>query len=231
MAGSPLFISRFDNQTTSFVNAGATVQPVWTAGRFGSRIHLVNVVGNGVGSNPIDLFIGKVITDNARAFPLGSSGPREKTGGKTPVLSIATTTTVTRTNGSFLIDGWQVGNRIAIINEWNNVQNYTIQLLTTVVAATLTLTSAVNATDTTPPGDMQLLRCAQICSGTLTSGTGTSNTASLNLLTATLMPGLLGQPETYLVLGPHEVLLLKVAAAPGSGQSIEVLVGGGDYGE
>jgi hypothetical protein len=226
---SALFVANYRCQQTVFIPSDATCLPIWTGGPSGSRIDFANAFSNGL-TSAITLWKGKVLTDNARAYPQSPGMVMDPIQGKTPILDIASTTTITRTNGSFLEDGWRAGMRIAVVGAFNNFQNMIApQIISTVVAGTITLGTALNASDTTPGGQLQLVKCVGLYTVSVTSGAGGSGAASVSLLSQASCPGILGQPTSYLTVGGYEVLLASLGTAPSSGNTMEIEVWGGDW--
>jgi len=225
---TPVLIQKYRTQQTIFLNAGALVQPIWQAGPNGSRIHAISFTQTDTNAGVLQLFQGKVLTDNALCAP---NYPRYQ--GLPPVLAItkAATDTVTRTNGSFIADGWRVGQICFAINENVNPQNQVLQIVTTVAAATLSLGANIfNATDATPGAGLQLVMGNLLDSITNVSGAGNTNAVpALNLMSTTNFPSFLPSPDTFLLLDSFEYLLLSVATAPASTKQYSCTVYGGDY--
>lgn len=225
----PLFIAAYRSQTTPFLNAGALNQVIWRAGPNGSRIHGISASQDDTATSLIKFFKGIVLTDNAQVMP-GAGTPGA---GLTPVLALtkAANDTFTRTNGSFITDGWQVGTQGCIIDESKNLQNQILFYPTTVVAGTITLTGTpLNATDAAPSGNIKLASVALLWSKALVASCGNADaTPALNMLSTTNYPGLYAAPDTFLTLGPNQLLIANIAAAPAASKNVYLVVDGGDY--
>jgi len=225
----PQTIQLYRSQITTFLNAGALNQVIWKAGPNGSRISGISASQDDTATSLIKFFKGTVLTDNAQSMAgLGTPGAS-----LTPVLALtkAANDTFTRTNGSFITDGWQVGTQGCIINSSKNLQNQILFYPTTVVAGTITLTGTpLNASDAAPSGNLQFASVALLWSKALVNGAGNADaTPALNMLSSTNYPVIYAQPDGYLLLGPNQLLIANIAAAPAASKNVAIVVDGGDY--
>src|ERR1019366_300924 len=138
---SPTFAGIYKSLPTQFGFSGPLAQVCYYGGPNGSRIHRVSLATTQTTSMPtVTLYKGTVLTDNTRAYPGARPGL-----GLCPIIAVGSTTTITRTNGSFIIDGWTIGQKIALINDTASVGNNVVALIhasTAVAAATITLAAA-----------------------------------------------------------------------------------------
>ena len=210
MPASPTFAGTPVTKGTPFVNGGATAQVIAFAGPNGARIHAATFSQNDTSTGSIQLYKGRILTDNAQ--PQVGWPPYQLGKGMPPVLSVATTTTITRSNGSFLQDGWQVGQQLLLLNHFDTPANQVINYLTTVVAGTLTLGTAITAA-TTPAAGLQIAQVDLLWAVAAVSAAGTGTTAQVNLLSTTYGSQLLPQPDTFLTLAPNELLIASIGTA------------------
>ena len=228
---SPIFIGGQRTNGIQFANAGAKLQCAWAAGPNGSRIHAMTLAQDDTTTGTMSLFRGRILTDNGRPY-VGWS-PQQSTLALTPVLAVTNTTnsTITRTNGSFFVDGWNVGMFLGILNAVDNCQNQVAPVhVTSLSATTLTFTSVVfNAAAASPCGGMLLVECEPLWGVAAVSGCGTGTTAAVNLLSTTVGTSLLSAPDGFITLGPNELLLASCGTLPTANKAITVLTSGGDY--
>lgn len=224
----PLFVGQYRSVTTTFLNAGALNQPIYKAGPNGSRIHGISASQDDTATSLIKFYKATVLTDNRLAYPGAPD-----TLGKGPILALtkAATDTATRTNGSFVSDGWLVGNLACIINSSDNLQNQILSYITAVAAGTLSFNGTpMNASAATPATDLQICSCFLLWSKALVNGAGNADaTPALNMLSTTNYPGLYASPDTFLTLGPNQILIANIAAAPASAKNVSIVVDAGDY--
>lgn len=225
-AALPITVGNWRTVDTQFVNGGASAQTIFQAGPWGARVHAAIATANQGSYTPtLTLYKGQVLTNNALPSP---GHPWMQQPGKCPGLDIATTTTITRTNGSYIVDGWQTGNLCFIANDWTTPANQVVDPITVTSATTLTLTNAVSA-DTTPNAALQLVRVVPLVTYTMVQSAGlVAGTGALNLLDPTKIPLLFQAPDVFLVLGPYEHLVLNVGTLPSAGNQLSVYCAGGD---
>lgn len=129
------------------------------------------------------------------------------------VTTTATTNgTFTRTVGSFITDGWNVGDSAMIFGSANVANNGVLVQITTVVAGTLTFNGVPLAAVTEAAGfrivrvNLRYQKAIAITAGSI------DGTPPVPLLTGTQDPSSLPPPDTGLSLGPNGMLLVSVAA-------------------
>lgn len=218
MASSPIFIGSFENQRVCLV-AGHDVRPRlgWLAGTSGSRIHLINGASSDAGANDVTMYVGAALT---LASAMGVGTFVDGAGGDD---------TITRTTGSFVADGWKVGDRV-LNQDATTLSNDFTAILTGVAAATLTFaTGTVGAGEVMPSGcKLYRANILSVQEVAITAGTVTG-TAAHDFLNATAIPGLDASPNKYLILGPNEGLFFAAGTLLGAAERIDILVSGGDY--
>lgn len=229
MSTQPQFVSNYRCSYVQYVNAGAPAQIVWQAGPNGSRIHAIRATQDDTTTALMTLYRGRVLTDNGLPFPFA----RRPVLGKAPILAATKTTNdhLDRTNGSFIQDGWVAGAYAAILDSTDNPQNQVIAHVTTVAATTLTYTGTpLNASAATMAASTVLAMVNILDAIAMVSGAGNSSSApAINLFSTTNDPSLLSPPDTFLTLGPYELLVVNCGTLPAANKSINVTVDGGDY--
>ena len=228
MSTQPTFVANYRSQITQFVNGGAPAQAVWRAGPNGSRIHLMSATQDDTTTAVMAVYQGKILTDNSKASPLLP----EDYQGLTPILALtnSTNSTITRTNGSFIQDGWSVSKLLAVLKAWDNPANQVIAHPTTVATQTLTFTGVVfNGAAASPSPNLQLAAVNLLWTVSMVASAGTGGVAAINLMSTTYYPGFLASPDTFLALGPNEVLVVNCGTLPAANKSIMITVVGGDW--
>lgn len=134
------------------------------------------------------------------------SGPSLPTG----ALNSASPATITRASGSFVTDGWLVGDLVWLLNP-TTFGNALVDVVSVVAALTLTVTqNTIYAAETFAGASQKLVRLVQI--GNLLCAVATASVpVAGNLLTASVIPGVLPNADAYLGLGPAELLVMKVS--------------------
>lgn len=229
MSANPAFINAWRTEGQSIV-AGHTTMPVrlWVPGPGGSRIHAISIGSSDNAANNVDFSIGKALTT------------QERMGVGTFVDNGASADTFTRTVGSFITDGFKVGDRLAFAGATTLLNNFSV-VLTTVVALTLTFaTATVAAGEVLPAGGVayKLLRGWSIA---VPLGSGASAVAGVDGMSPIQAPQIDATPNRYLMLGPTSVvndannlsvntaLFGTVTTTMGAGESMDITLHGGDY--
>ena len=236
MNTAPIFIANQRANDIQFAAAGAKVQCLWQAGPNGSRLQASYATQDDTTTSVMQFYRGVVLTDNGRPMPIapfpGMAGWSAQLNSQmpTPVLAL-TNTTITRTNGSFIADGWNVGMLCGVIGCADNIQNQVIPShVTTVAAGTLTFTGAVFTAAATPSPMTQLVRCTPMWNVSMVNGAGvTSAVAQINMLSTAVGTSLLAAPDGFITLGPNELLLVYCTTLPAANKCITVSAHGGDY--
>lgn len=186
----------------------------------GSRIHAGSVTTNDAANN--SLAFGK-----ARQRTLVSD---------MGTASVATTSTITRSSGSFVTDGFLVGQRIAILPttlesgaNLTTAANGQIVTLTTVAATTLTVSGTPLTAETILAG-FAIYQMFQfgVLSVPLNSGFA-SGVPAVSLLSPTTLPWLDDTPNRFLTLGPNEYFWAAAGTALSAQEVMDVNLMLGDY--
>ncbi len=218
MSASPIFIGSYRNSPVS-IRAGNNINPLllWTAGASGSRIHAINVMSSDAGANSILLYLGKVLSLQAN---MGVGTLVDGAGGDD---------TLTRTVGSFITDGWKIGDLLILQGCTTLANDFAIRLT---AVATLTLTFAtgtISAGEVLPTG-ASLIRGQKITTQTVAIDSGNvGGTASVSVLDSTALPFLDATPNRYLTLGASDLLLVSAGTLLGAAEFMDVIAMGGDY--
>ena len=219
MAASPIFVGTWRNEATVFIAAHGTALalPVFTAGSSGARVHAIAVANTDAGANTALLYYAKRMTLQSAM----GTGAFLNNGGSPD--------TITRTSGSFVDDGWLIGDRLLVSDPTTLANSFFVTL--TVVAA-LTLTFVTGTTDTAEnlPTGAIMYKLAQLHLTTLAINAGNAAaTDALDLLGAD-MPTVDVSPDRYLTIEADDALVMSLGTAPGaSPDRVDVMVGGGDY--
>ena len=216
MAASPIFVGTWRTEPTVLIAAHGTVlaMPIWTAGSSGSRIHGISVAATDAGANTALLYYAKRMTLQS-AMGTGA-------------LTDATDT-CTRTSGSFITDGWLIGDRLLVAGPTTLANSFFVTL-TGVVALTLTFASStVDTAENLPTGSI-LYKLSQLHLTTLAANAGNAaSTDALDML-ITDFPIADVTPDRYLILEGNDGLAMSVGTAVGaSPDRIDITVWGGDY--
>ena len=216
MASSPIFVGSWNVQATTFIAAHSTTValPIFTAGSSGSRVHGIGVTATDAGANTALLYYGTRMT-LASAMGTGAH--------------VDDGDTVTRTSGSFVTDGWLVGDRMVVTGN-TTLANGFFATLTTVAALTLTFATGNTNTAENLPSTAIMYRLAQLHLTTLAANAGNAaSTNSLDML-ITDYPIADVTPDRYLILGANAILAMSFGTAVGaSPDRVDVTVYGGDY--
>lgn len=219
MASSPLFDGSARTEQTLFV-PGFAQRPrvLWSAGSLGSRITNINLASGDAGAQTPQFYVGKPLTlaDNMGTGALVDNG--------------ASADTITRTEGSFLTDGWQVGDR-AFVQDPTTLANGFQVLLTAAAALTLSLATGGGTIDTAEnlPSGAKLLRLTALHSLSLAAAAGFSGNVAVSGLDDAQLPGLNAGVNRELVLGPDTLLLAALSATLGAGETVDVTLFGYDF--
>lgn len=170
--------------------------PIWQAGPRGGRVHAISAY-SGTGTSPTFwLGVGNILT------PVGCVANVTKNG---------TNDFITRgAGGSFLTDGWQVGDLCLVVNNGTQLNNRLQQVKTLTSATVLTL-EGVNDFSATDAAAINtyLLRVTM-----LTPAISLTTTTATSILTTTNLPFLAGGADNYLTLGPNEFLVAWFGVQP-----------------
>lgn len=182
---------------------------VFKAGALGSRVHAVNIAGNDTSARDLQLYYGKKMTlQSAMGTTSWTSG------------------TITRSSGSFLTDGWAVGDTVIPIGSTTRA-NDKLLTVTAVVAGTLTFSETQSAESFASGG--VLYRGARLTTHNVPITAGYLNsTPSVDGLRDNC--GVIdASPNRYLTMGPDDILAAVMGATITSAKQIDVATFAGDY--
>jgi len=138
-----------------------------------------------------------------------------------------TTNTITRTTGSFITDGWLVGDSVGLRNTANVAAVDNAQI-TAVSATTLTF-AASTFTAETPPATAEFWRLHLLATSTLASGAGsTAGTAALDLFTDS-KPFMDASPNRALAIGPGSGFFAALLSTLPANGYVDITPLPGDY--
>ena len=219
MAAAPIFINEYSTQDAVLIASHGTALAVrgWVAGSSGSRVHGISVTNTDSGGNTMILYYARPLTLVANM----GTGAFANNGGSPD--------TITRTSGSFVTDGYLVGDRIWVHGATTLANGFFVTL--TVVAA-LTLTFATATTDTAEnfPTGAIIYRLSQLHLTTLAANAGNAaSTDALDML-ITDWPIADVTPDRYITMGALDALVFSVGTAVGaSPDRIDIATFGGDF--
>lgn len=224
MADIPEFVESFRTEQTVILASHSTTVAVigWTAGSSGSRIHGISVANTDGGGNTCLLYLAQQMTLQSAM----GTGAFLNNGGSSD--------TITRSSGSFLTDGWTVGDRLVVIpaegEPLTTLTNGFFTTLTAVVAGTLTFATAVTQAAENFPTGAIMYRLSQLHLTTLVINAGNAaSTDALDML-ITDWPIADATPDRYITIGPNDGLVFSVGTAVGvSPDRVDIAVFGGDY--
>ena len=219
MAASPIFVGTWRVENTTLIAAHGTGLALvgWTAGSSGSRVHGISVTNIDAGGNTMLMYYAKRMTLQSAmtvgAFVDGGGG----------------SDTITRTGGSFVTDGWLIGDRL-LVSSPTTLANSFLVVITAVVALTLTFaTATVDTAENFPTGAI-IWKLSQLHLTTLAANAGNAaSTDALDML-ITDWPIADVSPDRYIILEANDGLAFNVGTAVGaSPDRVDIAVFGGDY--
>lgn len=219
MATSPIYVGFWRTEATAFIAAHGTALalPIWTAGSSGSRVHGIAVTNTDAGANTALLYYAKRMTLQS-AMTVGAF-----------VDNGGSPDTITRTSGSFVTDGWLVGDRL-LVSGSTTLANSFFVTLTVVAALTLTfVTATVDTAENFPTGAI-MWKLSQLHLTTLAINAG--NAASTDALDMLIndWPIADASPDRYITIEADDALAMSLGTAPGaSPDRVDISVFGGDY--
>ncbi len=219
MADSPIFIGSWRVENTVLIAAHSTTLalPIFTAGSSGSRVHGISLAATDSGANTALLYYAKRMTLESEM----TVGAFVDNGGSPD--------TITRTAGSFVTDGWLVGDRL-LISGPTTLANSFFVTVTVVAALTLSfVTATVDTAENFPTGAV-MWRLSQLHLTTLAANAG--NAASTDALDMLITDWPIADitPDRYIILGANDSLAMSVGTAVGaSPDRIDISTFGGDY--
>lgn len=217
MATSPLFVGSKRFQGIQFI-PGYSTRPrlFWSPGTIGSEITRISIATNDAAANVAQFFIARPITLQS---DMGTGNFVDGGGGSD---------SITRTSGSFIVDGWRVG-EILLAQGSNTLANDISVVLTGVSALALTFaTASVAAAEEFPTGAI-LYRLFSLGYVAVPAGSGEPSVVGVSGLDTANMPWLDPAPDRLLELGPNDHLAAALQTAMGSGEILHLMAQGGDY--
>lgn len=217
MATSPLFLAQNRGEQTIFV-PGFAQRPrvIYTPGTLGSQIKGINIAStDATGTIVVEFGIARKLT---LAGNMGT-GAFVDGGGSDD--------SITRTTGSFITDGWQVGQRVAI-GEATSLANEFDALLTTVAATSLGLPTGTVAVAENFDTATFIARYVKGWRVSVLAGSGVTLAAVSGMESADA-PFFDGSPSRRLELGPNDLLLANLDTTLLTNETIDISVIGGDY--
>lgn len=219
MATSPIYVGTWRTKTTVLIAAHGTNLALagFVAGSSGARVHAISVANTDAGANTIIPYYAEQMTLESDmtvgAFVDGGGGDD----------------TITRTAGSFLADGWKVGDRLLVADPTTLANSFFVTL-TAVVALTLSFATATIDTAENFPTGVIIYKLCQLHLTTLAINAGNAaSTDALDLLSADI-PAVDVTPDRYLTLGAGDALVFSVGTAVGAAPDrVDIMVAGGDY--
>ena len=215
----PIFVSKWRSQPKTLRPADASACAVsFLAGANGSRVHAMNISSSDTSARDVIQFHGVATT---LASACGT-------------VQYATTTTLSRTVGSFVTDGWVVGDRMIPIGSTTR-SNDNQRTITAVTATLLTFTETV--TTETIPSNAILYKATQITQHNIPVTAGYLNTAKSvdGLLdnNASVDPA----PNRYMTLGglvsgfnvAPDAIIVAMASTITAAKQVDITTYCGDY--
>ena len=217
MATSPLFAgSRKVDKTTIVPGIGTRPRVIASPGSSGSEITAISVSTNDGAAQDLQFGIAEVVTSQANM----GVGALVDGGGSSD--------SVTRTAGSFVTDGWRVGERF-LIQGATTLANDFLAVIESVSATTLTFATATVATAEDLAADASLYRYHDLGYVDVAAGSGRPSVVGVSGLDTTQMPWLDPSPDRLMNLGPNDFLVAALVNALTSGEYLDVAVFMGDF--
>lgn len=218
MATSPIFVGTQKSKTAT-IDSNHSTRPVvvMAAGSSGARIHQQIACSSDASANTIKVYHCEKLTAQdamgTGAFVDGGAG----------------SDTITRSSGSFITDGWKVGDLLIVSGSTTRANDFAVRL-TGVASGTLTfVTGTVTTAENLPTGAM-LYRGGQFQLSTLAANAGNvAGTTSFDLLSSTYAPEVDDTPYRYRTLGAYNAIAVALGTALGAGEYLDVTTAYADY--
>ena len=212
MALNPQHIGSWRDPDVARIGSAHGVRPVLVAkaGATGTRFHVLSASLSVASANAVRLLLGRLVTtpDATFAYQTGA---------------------ITRAAGSFVDDGWKVGDRLIAAGS-TTLANDAETIVTAVAPLTLTVTAGSFSPEALPGTKAGFYRAAQTLLVPIAASAGqAAGTPALDLLDATVWKSLDAAPERSSILGPRGALFVAVTTAIAAGGFLDVLAQGGDY--
>ena len=214
----PAFCPTWRGEAT-LLHSGLSTRPrrIWTPGAYGSRVHQLFISSTDAGANVVTLWVMQRITEQSN---MGTGAFVDGGGGSD---------TITRSSGSFVADGWEVGDLIWT-DKPTTLSNGFVAQLTGVASGTLTFaTATVGAAENLPTGSA-IYRAVRIGTSSVAANAASGNVAGGSILNSTRIPGMFAGADGHVMLGANQVLALSAGTALATAETLGVVVGGGDWG-
>ncbi len=219
MAASPIFIGSYRTTPTVFIASHSTTLalPIWIAGSSGSRVHGIAVAATDSGANTALLYYAKRMTLESAM----GTGAFVDNGGSPDTL--------TRTSGSFVTDGWKIGDRMLVADPTTLANSFFVTL-TVVAILTLTfVTASVDTAEDLPSGAI-IYRLSQLHLTTLAANAGNAAATDALDMLKTDWPIADTTPDRYITIGADDALAMSFGTAVGAAPDrVDVTTFGGDY--
>ena len=221
MADAPIFVGSWRTEQAVLIASHSTGVAIrgFTAGSSGSRVHGISVANADSGGNTCIMYHAEQMTLQSAM----GTGVFDDNGGSAD--------TITRSTGSFITDGWLVGDRLWVHGA-TTLGNGFFVTLTAVAALTLTFATGTVSGDVDEnfPTGAIIYRLAQLHLTTLAANAGNAaGTAALDML-ITDWPIADVTPDRYITLGAADALVFNVGTAVGaSPDRVDITCFGGDY--
>lgn len=210
MTTSPIFVGTYRSEPKSLRPANASNPLVaFKAGASGSRVHSVSLASSDTAARDVSVYHGKLLTS---ASNMGTTA--------------FTTGTLTRNSGSFVTDGWAVGDT-ALPSGSTTLSND--KLLTVTAVASGTLTFSETQTAETFASTALLYRVGRLTTHNVPATAGYVNSIpsvdGLGDNSGTVDDS----PNRYVTLGANDCLAFASGATITAAKQIDIVVDGGDY--
>lgn len=201
------------------LHSGLSTRPrrIWTPGTYGSRVHQIAISSTDAGANVVTLWVMQRVTQQAN---MGTGAFVDGGGGSD---------TITRSSGSFVTDGWEIGDLIWV-DRPTTLSNGFVAQLTNVASGTLTFaTGTVGAAENLPSGSA-IFRAVRIGTSSIAASAASGNVAGGNVLNSTRIPALFSGADCHLMISSSQVLALSAGTALATAETLGVVTNGGDWG-
>lgn len=218
MTSTPTLVQTYKSASKSLQNGhGTRPVRVFQAGANGSRVHQMLLTLSDTAANVATLYH---LTQMTLLSAMGTGAHVD--GG-------AGSDTLTRSSGSYITDGWQVGDLLYVYGSTTLANDYAARV-TAVAAGTLTFaTGTVNTAENLPAGAI-LYKAAPIGAfATAALGGTSSGVAGVDLLSSTLFPDLDASPYRYRTLGANNGFAVGFSTLLASTEYADVITGAADY--
>lgn len=213
----PRFIGEWRSEGSLLV-AGFSTRPrkIWTPGTYGSKIHAISICSSDAGANLVALWQMKEMTLQAN---MGTGAFVDGGGGAD---------TITRSSGSFVSDGWVVGDMIWVSGATTLANDFVVQL-TAVAAGTLTFATAIVNTAENFPSGSTIYKAIRRGTYSVPANSGVTSVVAGSMLNSTNLPSVFSGSDAFILVPAGYVLAMSCGTAPATAEILSVIVEGGDY--